>query len=171
MKKYISKVLVIDDEKDIREIINEFLRGEQLESVCASSMSEAMEIIKQQEITAILCDLNMPDGSGIEFLTALRAQGKLQPITFVTAFESKNFLIEALRLGAFDYLSKPFDPQELMNVTFRMLEVGKILRAVDDNINNLNLGIADQIELQRIYTKIGPNLVNNFLKRAAKKAA
>jgi len=170
-KQYISKVLVIDDEGDIREIIQHFLKGENLESVSATNISQAHQILREEEITAILCDICMPGGSGIEFLTQIRKVGKLHPITFVTAFENKNFMIDALRLGAFDYIVKPFLPEELADVTFRMLEVGKILRAIDENINNLNLGVADLVDLQRMYPKLGQYLANNFQKRSLKKAA
>ncbi|MDH4467097.1 MAG: response regulator [Bacteriovoracaceae bacterium] len=167
----ISKVLIIDDEGDIREIIQHFLKAENIDTVGVSNISDAFKALRNEDFTAILCDMSMPGGTGIEFLTQVRKEGRLIPITFVSAYDTKNYLIDALRLNAFDYIVKPFSPQELADVTFRMLEVGKILSHIQRNINNLNLGMDELLKLQKIYPKIGQHLANNFQKRTIKKAA
>jgi DNA-binding NtrC family response regulator len=90
----------------------------------ANGAEAAIKVLRSEEITAVLSDVSMPGGSGLEILRACRSGGSSTPFIFFTAFGSKNFMRIALQLGAVDFLEKPFEMAELKGVILKALEIG-----------------------------------------------
>ena len=104
-----ARILVADDEQSMRELLAIVLRREGYEVLLADNGKAAIELLEQEPVDLLISDIKMPDMSGVD---VLRAAKKLDPDILgimITAFASTETAIEAMRLGACDYLSKPFD--------------------------------------------------------------
>lgn len=106
-------VLVVDDEREIREAIRIYLRGEDIETVMATNGQEAVDLMKQEEIHLILMDVMMPGIDGIVATSLIREFSNV-PIIMLTAKSEDTDKIMGLSLGADDYITKPFNPMELV---------------------------------------------------------
>jgi putative two-component system response regulator len=117
----LKKVLVVDDERGVRESMRMLLKDYYQVAVAASG-SEAIAVLKDVQPDVVLLDLRMPDMSGIDVLQSIKAIDPNIEVILVTAYATVDTARKALRLGAFDYLTKPFDPQELESIVRRGLE-------------------------------------------------
>jgi CheY-like chemotaxis protein len=115
------KLLVVDDEPLVRETLNLCFRN-QYEVTAVSSGEEAIEASKRDSFPVVLLDLRMDGISGIETLRRLRQLGKPQNVIILTAYESMESAISALNLGAFNYVTKPFQPDRLREIVSRGFE-------------------------------------------------
>ena len=144
------RVLVVDDEHEIREAIRIYLRGDGIETVMASNGQEAVEIMKQEEIHLILMDLMMPIMDGIVATSQIREFSNV-PIIMLTAKSEDTDKIMGLSLGADDYITKPFNPMELLarvkSQLRRYLQLGSQASAQNNNkdileVNGLRINTA-----------------------------
>jgi two-component system response regulator AtoC len=109
------KVLVVDDEKNIRESMQRLLGLEGIESVTASNGAEAADLLKAEAFDAVVTDLRMPVMGGQELLERIRDEGQRSPVIMISALGEIDDAVKALKSGAVDYLIKPFDPDELIH--------------------------------------------------------
>jgi two-component system OmpR family response regulator len=109
-----ATVLVVDDDADIRELIVGQLRQENYRLLAASSLAELRQTLRDEVVDLIVLDLNLPDGDGLMLCRELRAEGSEVQIIMVTARGSAIDRVLGLELGADDYLTKPFEPRELL---------------------------------------------------------
>jgi two-component system response regulator PilR (NtrC family) len=107
------RVLIIDDEPDLLELLDITLIRLGLEVVSASSVAQAKEKIKQQDFDLCLTDMRLPDGDGLDIIAYLNKIERDIPIAVITAFGNTENAIAAMKAGAFDYLSKPVDLDQL----------------------------------------------------------
>ena len=107
------KILIVDDEKSLREMLTIFLEKTGHTTASAASFEEAKALASREEFDAILCDIKMPDGSGIDLLPHFRETQPNRPVLMITAHASHEDAVEAMRRGAADYIGKPFDLSEL----------------------------------------------------------
>jgi len=104
-----ARILVVDDEQSLRELLAIVLRREGYEVLLADNGRAAVELIEREPVDVLISDINMPDMSGVEVLRAAKKVDQDILGIMITAFASTETAIEAMRLGACDYLSKPFD--------------------------------------------------------------
>lgn len=109
-----ATVLVVDDDADIRELIVGQLRQENYRLLSASNLVDLRQILRDEPVDLIVLDLNLPDGDGLSLCRELRAEGSDVQIIMVTARGSAIDRVLGLELGADDYLTKPFEPRELL---------------------------------------------------------
>jgi DNA-binding NtrC family response regulator len=115
-------ILIIDDDAALRDSLAETVRDCGHEPRPAVSGREALGILASEKVHGVLLDLQMPGGmDGIEVLRRIRAQANSPPVVVLTAFASAENTIEAMRIGAFDHLTKPVGRQELRDLLARML--------------------------------------------------
>ena len=107
-----EKILVVDDEADIREIISLCLRRDGYEIVEAGSAEEALEVL-DPTFSLILLDIMMDGMNGYDLATRLRKEGNMIPIIFLTAKTTENDMLRGFGSGADDYIKKPFSTREL----------------------------------------------------------
>ena len=107
------RVLVVDDEREIREAIRIYLRGEDIETIMATNGQEAVDLMKQQDIHLILMDVMTPGIDGIVATSLIREFSNV-PIIMLTAKSEDTDKIMGLSLGADAYITKPFNPMELV---------------------------------------------------------
>ncbi len=112
-----GKILVIDDERSIRNTIKEILEYEKHQVMLAVDGSEGLELIEQTTFDAILCDIKMPEMDGMEVLEkAVKMTDS--PIIMISGHGTIEIAVESLKNGAFDYIAKPLDLNRLL-VTLR----------------------------------------------------
>jgi DNA-binding NtrC family response regulator len=116
-----GKVLVIDDELDIREGLDLLLTSEGYTVEQAQNGTEGLERLENRAYDLVLLDLMMPDISGMEVLSEVRRRDRETPIFMITAYGSVEAAVEALKLGANDYFSKPWDNEKLIIEIDRMI--------------------------------------------------
>jgi two-component system, LytTR family, response regulator len=120
-----SKILVIEDEEGIREVLNDILTLSGYEVKTAVNGREGYEVILAEQPDLVLCDVNMPDLNGFDMLTALRQkmEGKIiPPFIFLTAKVEPEDIKRGLKLGADDYITKPFDHKDVLEIIKFRLE-------------------------------------------------
>lgn len=110
-----QKVLVIDDELGPRESLRILLKND-YEVLCATSVAAGIELLRERNPDAVVLDIRMPGKSGIEGLREIRELDKDVAVIMLTGFGALETAQEAMRLGASDYLKKPFDTREMMEV-------------------------------------------------------
>ncbi|MBU5455140.1 response regulator transcription factor [Caproiciproducens sp. MSJ-32] len=106
-------ILIVDDEKEIRELIDIYLKGEGYNTLKAEDGEEALEILKKNEVDLIILDIMMPKLNGIEACLKIREEREM-PIIMLSAKSQDIDKILGLNTGADDYLTKPFNPLELV---------------------------------------------------------
>lgn len=126
-----KSILVVDDEKNQREILETILSGEGYDVTTASSGEAAMKFVESRRFDLVLTDLKMTGMSGLDLLKELTNFDKSIIVILLTAHGSVDSAVDALRLGAFDYLQKPYDSEKLLETVSRSLNK---LSALDTEI-------------------------------------
>jgi len=132
-----SKILIVDDEANIRKVLKALLEQEHYTVHEARDGIEALALLKKEEIHTIITDLRMPNLDGMGLLKSVSKSYPDIPVIIITAHESVDSAVSALKLGALDYISKPFDKLEMMDV---------VKKAITDGITTKN-GASHQINL------------------------
>ena len=117
-----ARILVVDDEPSMRELLAIVLKREGYEVVLAESGREAVAALERHPFDLLVSDIKMPDMSGVDVLRAAKTIDRDILGIMVTAFASTDTAVEALRLGAYDYVSKPFNVEELKDRIRKALE-------------------------------------------------
>ncbi|MEZ5345035.1 MAG: sigma-54 dependent transcriptional regulator [Pyrinomonadaceae bacterium] len=117
-----KSILVVDDEKGQREILEMILSGEGYDVTTASSGEAAMKFVADRHFDLVLTDLKMTGMSGLDLLKELTDFDKSIIVLLLTAHGSVDSAVDALRLGAFDYLQKPYDSEKLLETISRALK-------------------------------------------------
>ena len=108
------KVLVIDDEPGVRELISEALSLSEITAVQAADGLEALSFLRRERFVLLILDINMPKLDGLALLEKLRTEGMSVPVLMLSARADKADINQGLRTGADDYLTKPFSIEELV---------------------------------------------------------
>lgn len=108
------RLLVVDDERSIREAVVRYLALEGIETATADNGLAAQRLLLDEVFAAAIVDVRMPGMGGLELLRWLRDEGPRVPVIMISAFGEVRDAVEAMKLGASDYLVKPFDPDELV---------------------------------------------------------
>ena len=108
------KVLVIDDEPGVRELISEALSISEITAVQAADGLEALSFLRRERFDLLILDINMPKLDGLALLEKLRTEGMSVPVLMLSARADKDDINQGLRIGADDYLTKPFSIEELV---------------------------------------------------------
>jgi two-component system response regulator AtoC len=120
-----ARVLIVDDERRMRRVLQILLEQMGLESVAAANGEEALERFGAEKIDVVLTDLKMPGMSGVDLLAKLRAVDPDVPVIVLTAHGTVQTAVAAMKQGAFDYILKPFDVQAIELVIRNALEMGR----------------------------------------------
>ena len=111
-----SRVLVVDDEANLRKVLAAMLRKEGHEVSMASDGEQALAEISKNKTDVVVTDLVMPKVGGLEILKSMIANHPEIPVIIITAHGTVDSAVEAIKLGAFDYITKPFEQAEIQAV-------------------------------------------------------
>lgn len=114
-------ILVVDDEADLRELLEISLRRMGHDVVLAGGLAEAREALSRQRFALVLTDMRLGDGLGIELVRQLSATADRTPVAVITAYGSAENAVEALKAGAFDYIAKPLSLDQLRSLVLNAL--------------------------------------------------
>lgn len=117
-----ARILVVDDDVATRRLLLQWLKAESHEVVAAASLAEALQVAANVEPQVVITDLNMPGGTGIDLCRRLADVWPDSPVIVITAFGSMAVAVEAMRAGAFDFITKPFDVEALSLAVERALQ-------------------------------------------------
>ncbi len=122
-----AKVLVVDDDRSVRQIISTALSALSVEVLTAESIKEGLVLVASHTPDVILLDIVLPDMSGLEAFRNFQREAPKAPIIFITAGGSSDTAIEAMKIGAFDYLLKPLDLRRIQDLVEQALEIRRLM--------------------------------------------
>ena len=141
--------LIIDDEPDIRELLEITLNRMEVETCSAENLATARDLLAKHDFDLCLTDMRLPDGNGIDFVRHIQRTKPEIPVAMITAHGNMESAIEALKAGAFDFVSKPVDLQILRSLVSTALKLGnKPLEGPADKTASL-LGTSAAIQQTR----------------------
>ena len=119
-----TKALILDDERDICELIEMSLMGQDITCTSVYTIRAAIKALKEERYSFVISDIRLPDGDGLDFLAHIQKNYPGLPVCMITAHGNMDTAIRALKLGAFDFINKPFDLKQLRNVCKAALKEG-----------------------------------------------
>ena len=117
-----GNVLVIDDEPVLQDVLGSLLKSHGFGYLQATTAQEGLRVLAEEEVDVVLLDLMLPDKSGLEILPEIKDLDPHLPVVVITAYSSVESAIEAMRLGAFHYVPKPFKNEEVLHLVHRAAE-------------------------------------------------
>lgn len=123
-----SRLLIVEDDADIRELLKHFLKDFVDEIVEAEDGSAALQFVKSQEFDTILSDIEMPHMNGLKFLAYVRSLGQMTPFVVLTAHGDHSRALEALSLGAFDFITKDSKKKLVIESVCAALKFGREMK-------------------------------------------
>ena len=118
--------LVVDDEANLRKVLSAMLRRDGFDVLTASDGAEALGLLSKQSVDVVLSDIRMPNLDGMSLLKRTMVEYPDIPVVILTAHGSVDNAVEAIKIGAFDYLTKPFDKDELQLVLRKATATAKL---------------------------------------------
>jgi len=115
-----KKILVVDDEENARLGLSRLLAREGFDVDSVANGYEALDYLRQNEVNLIVTDINMPEMNGITFLKELNKSHPLSNVIMITAYGGVESYIEAMNLGAFEYINKPVNIEELKSIMYKI---------------------------------------------------
>ena len=109
----VMKIAIVDDEKDMRQSISQWLALSGYDTQSFASAKDALAVIDSSFPGIVISDIKMPEMDGIQFLRKLMGQDSTLPVIMITGHGDVPIAVEAMRVGAFDFLEKPFDPDRM----------------------------------------------------------
>ncbi len=155
-----KKLLVIDDEPAIREGVRRILESDSYKVETFASGQAALERIKQEAFDLVITDLKMPGLSGTDVLKSIKEIHPDLPVIFITGYSSVDNAVEVMKLGAVDYIAKPFTPEEMLRVIKTALEQRVValedlylLKELRDN-DGFERFVGKSHEMVKVYRRI-----------------
>jgi nitrogen regulation protein NR(I) len=156
-----SKLLLIDDEEDVRYSFQRIFNAPDIELATASSGEEGLKVIPKFKPDLVLMDVRMTGMTGLETLRRIRQSDPKLPVILMTAYGTTQTAIEAMKLGAYDYLLKPFDAPKLKGIVANALKAARDMKQVVSyqpllESEDYELGIVGRSEvMQQVFKLIG----------------
>src|SRR5437867_1893036 len=135
-----QKILVAEDDPNMMSVLSEVLRSEHRQIISANSADRAFDLVKQDAPDLVLADIEMPEGKprGLDLLRQVKEHNRLIPVVMITGNGTKERAVEALRLGAHDFIEKPFRIDELIKRVDSALFQKQAVRALEENVELKN---------------------------------
>jgi DNA-binding NtrC family response regulator len=122
MNQSVNKILVVDDDREMASLLSDVLRGEEFSVVPLSDSLEASKIIQREEFDVLITDLKMKGLKGLDLLEEAKKVAPLTPVIIITAFGTIESAIQAMKMGAYDYITKPFQMDQIVLTVKKALE-------------------------------------------------
>jgi DNA-binding NtrC family response regulator len=149
-----GRILLVEDDESLRRVTQAQLERSGYEAFVASDVSQALEILRREPTDLVITDLNLPDVSGLELLKKVRIEYPDTAVVIFTAYGTIETAVHAVKLGAYDYITKPVHPDELRAVVGRVLERNRLIAEV----RTLRTTIDQKYGFEKIIGNAGPLL-------------
>ena len=159
MEKKIS-ILIVDDEESVRESLNLWFTEDGYHVECAENAKQALSILESSVFDIILTDLKMPGLDGLELLRRIKTLNKDSVIIVMTAFATVDTAVKALKEGAFDYVTKPFDPDDLSHLIrnatkqISLVQENEVLKKRVDSLESVEDLIGKSEAIKKVLMEI-----------------
>lgn len=133
-----ATVFVVDDEKEVRDSLRWLIESVDLNVETFESAEEFLAAYKPDRAGCAVLDMRMPEVSGLELQKKLKAKGYTLPLIFITGFGSVPIAVEALKMGAIDFMEKPFSDQALLDKIHHALEIdrqARLKKSLNENVS------------------------------------
>src|SRR5215204_271876 len=131
MSAVVPPVLIVDDEQNMRVSLQTVLTDEGYAAKAVESAEQALTALERDKFLLVISDAHLTGISGYELLAQLRRKWPELPVLMITAYATPKLAVEAIKAGAIDYLSKPFEPEELFHAVARCAERFKLIKEND----------------------------------------
>ncbi|MDT8366853.1 MAG: sigma-54 dependent transcriptional regulator [bacterium] len=155
-----AKILIVDDEKTIRDGLHKVLVGEGYETELSHNGYSAVEKLQASEFELVITDLKMPGMDGMEVLKAISILQPNVPVIFITGYSTVENAVDVMKIGAFDYIPKPFTPKQLLAKVDKALEYRAFLleeqspaRHLSEEIEGANI-IGNSPAMKKVFMRI-----------------
>jgi DNA-binding NtrC family response regulator len=154
-------LLVVDDDRAVRHLVHQAFEGTDIQVAEAATAEDGLDLLRRQSPDAVLLDINLPEMSGLEAFRAFHALDPKLPIIFVTALDSSDVAIQAMTLGAYDFVMKPLDVAALRKLAGQAVEVRRLMNvpvsvpgssSPDDRADRL---VGRSPAMQDVYKAVG----------------
>jgi len=125
-----AKILIVDDEKILTTVLKNLLTREGYEVAIAENGETALRFLKNEPLDVVLLDLRLPDANGLDLLPKIRELAPEAGVIIITAYAEIRSAVSAIKEGAFDYLAKPFEDEELLLTIERFLQFKNLMKEV-----------------------------------------
>jgi len=156
-----AKIMVVDDEKQICQNVEKILSKNDYEIIHATSAKEALEKMAKDSFALLISDIVMPGMNGLEFLKLVKKEWPLTKAVMMTAYASTDTAVKAIRLGALDYVSKPFTPDELRS-TVELALSGKLIEAPTTEKERETIDIDIPFDREEVAKYAGDDFVDKL---------
>lgn len=156
-----GRIVVTDDDLSLCHFLKRTLSQKGYQVTTCHTGREAIALVNEQETDLVLLDNKLPDLMGLEILKEMRQKHPKMPIIIMTAFGTTDTAIEAMRLGAFDYILKPFELEEIFELVGKGLEANKLMKravaipAISEYMEDSDQIIGKSKVMQEVYKLIG----------------
>jgi len=156
-----SEILIVDDSEVILTLMKEFLEGEGYNTITAKSVQDTLSIIDKEKPDLVIMDIKLPDMDGLDALIELKNRYPKLSVVMMTAYGTTQTAIEAMKRGAYDYITKPFKNEELKDLIKKALEAGKLMKesvsyqAKKDQLTEGLCIIGNSPQMLEVYKTIG----------------
>jgi two-component system nitrogen regulation response regulator GlnG len=156
-----SRLLVVDDDRSVRHLVREAFVGSGVEVIDAATAEDGLDQLRRQAPDSVLLDIGLPEMSGLEAFRAFHALDPKLPIIFITALDSSDVAIEAMSMGAYDFVMKPLDLGAVRKLVEQALEVRRLMNVPvsvpgasgpDDGADRL---VGRSPAMQEVYKAVG----------------
>jgi len=128
----LDKILIVDDDKDMQDILSSLINTEGYEAITAGDGRKALKEIRTHSPDLVLLDIRLPEMDGMDVLKEIKKIDKNLPVIMLTAYEDVKGAVQAMKLGAFDYITKPFDNEEMVLNIKRAFQTCYLSREVEN---------------------------------------
>src|SRR5713226_1406783 len=144
-------LLIVDDEASLRDFLSIVFEEDGWRVQTAATLADGRAVLQKEEPDLVLCDLMLPDGSGLELLREIKAANPSIAFVMITAYTSTKSAVDALKAGAFDYIAKPFDVEELKIIVRKAVEQKEL---EDENLH-LRTALEEKFTFANIIGRSG----------------
>jgi len=125
-----GRILVVEDDESLRRVTHAQLERRGHETFVAVDVAQALDVLRREPVDLVLSDLNLPDASGVDLLKQVRIEYPETDVIIITAYGTVETAVEAIKCGAYDYITKPVHPDELEAIVNRALERHRLVEEV-----------------------------------------
>jgi two-component system response regulator HydG len=129
-----NKILIIDDEVNIGILLSKFLTSNGFEVSTCSNGKDAMDLMTRESFNLVLCDYRLTDTDGREMLKNIKKTYPSTGVIIITGYSDIKLAVELVKMGAYDYITKPLYPDEILNTIKKAIETQRLINQVDNRI-------------------------------------
>jgi DNA-binding NtrC family response regulator len=142
-----TTILIVEDKESMAEMLSQALEAEGYSTLHAKDGGEGIQLFKDKKIDLVLTDLKLPQKDGLEVLAVVKAHNPLTPVIMMTAYGTIETAVKAVKEGAYDFLTKPFDPDHLLILIAKALEKQRLVTKILSSKMSLQSNSKDFPEL------------------------